>query len=311
MYVCRMKNSKLIYPLLFSLSIAHAYGMSGAQKTDSRYDAIGSLGYFDDPDAICSATLIAEDWIMTAEHCRYGGAEDDPFIYRADQVEFKIGEISKRASIRVKLKKWVHGGNIKVNGYEESIDVMFAQLSTRITAVKPIPLLTNPSFTSNPGKTFEIVGYGITTNPLLVDKRQKGQLQVTAASGNAFQRIFQNETNFEKYLTQAHPGEESAVSRHYSRGVVIPGYTVHAWDDRGRKNGKYISQPKGGWISSCNGDSGGPLLQIENGVFHAVGVVSRGYNGDTEACVQLGTIFSVIGPKTLSEIKKNKIPVTF
>jgi hypothetical protein len=291
-----------------------ASAIVGGVPASVGYEAVGSLKTFDSKDAHCTATLIAPNWIVTADHCRHNESEDgEGFTYLPAQVEFLIGENSRKPSQRRKLKRWVHGGESPIfttgNYGSSTLDILFAELETPITSVSPIAMSAAPSFSSAVGVRFELVGFGQTDTTALEGKRQKAPQVVTVTKGNPFLQIFGSKEGFAHYLKHAHPGEEEAVERHLENGKLTAGFQVHAWDDRGREKGRYTSAPRSGWGSSCNGDSGGPLLRFANNRVTVVGTVSMGFNGETEACVRLGTRYSIIDPQTRSVLNSHRVPL--
>lgn len=289
------------------------FAIIAGSPTDDSYLAVGALRGHDQKQSTCSATLINPEWIVTAEHCREGGSEEEPFLYKAEQLHFQIGENSDQPEVSVRLQRWISPPKIwtTINGEleEVALDVSFAQLSRPLyfagkKKITPIPLALDSEDLSQSKELFNIVGFG--ESDVGDGIRLKARYWVTTNAGNAFINIFNNHQNFQSYLQKAHPGEEN-IDRLLYLSEVTSHYNVHAWDARGRANGQFSAKPSGGWSNSCHGDSGGPLLKIKNTKLSVLGVISSGFNGDTADCLPLGSRISIFGPSIRKIIKKYQI----
>ena len=297
----KTKSSLAIFSLLFAFN---SHALIKGVAVDSGYEAVGSLKSIEDEVSGCTATLIASDWIVTAEHCVWGGGEENPVKYKPSEIQFQLGPDASNPLRTIKLKKWVSA--------PEGLDIAFAQLLEKVKDITPVSLSTNPAIFAIPKIKYEVVGYGFRSSRGYGSpsgRKDKGTYSVTATSGNALLSIFKSDAAFKKYLKNAHPGEEGISERLAANSELKSGYEVHAWDESIRIGGKFVGLPKGGWTNTCNGDSGGPMfLKNANGMT-LVGIISGGFTGEVSACVLLGSKISVFGPAYKNIILKNNIPV--
>jgi hypothetical protein len=287
--------------------------IGGVQDPDPKYSSIGSLGEANNKSIICTATLISEDWIVTAQHCREGGSEEDPILYKPEHLYFKLGENAISPIKKVKLKRWIDAPSIEVidsNGEKilVSLDVGFAQLSKPVKdiKIKPIRISTN-ALSDFINSEFEIVGYGVATTDGFEPSglRKKARMAITSLQGNAFLNLFKTPIGLFNYLKTNFPGEEESSESHLNNAALIAGHTAHIWDALGRNSELVSAKPLQGFSDSCYGDSGGPLLKIKDNELQLVGIVSKGFRGQTMSCVPIGTIVSLFGTQ-LQEIMKHE-----
>lgn len=293
----------IAFTLLILLS-PHSRAVIGGEIASGRdYEAIGTLIERGASEGGCTATLIAPEWIVTAQHCRYGGSEEDPITYKPEQLEFRLGPNMKQPLQSIRIQKWINAPKIHFSNSNEDVtlDVAFLKLTKPVTTLRPLPLSVKG--VDSPGKgPFELVGFGVTsTNGSEgAGLRRKAEMTITSRSGNALLQVFGSRERFARFLQTNFPGEEEAVDRHLSHADLIEGYTVHAWHPLGR--GKKVYQ------DSCYGDSGGPLLRKVNGEWRVVGVVSSGFPGEVLSCTPIGTVYGIFGPEIQKLMLKNGIP---
>ncbi len=282
-----MKFTLVLSSLLYSsLSFAMINGVSVGKE----YDAVGSLRTYDmDKGSSCTATLIAPDWIVTAEHCVWGGSEENPEQLKPSQIFFQLGADSYKPIRSVKLKKWISA--------PEGLDVSFAQLSQKITDVKPIPLSLAANQFADKSKQYEVVGYGyqgVAGYGTKSGYKGMAKYKVTTVSGDPLLLIFKSKIKLQDFLTQVFPGEEADML--LGDQTLIPGEQVHAWDETGRVNGILTAKPAKGWANTCNGDSGGPMIEKTSSGMKVVGIISGGFTGMTMGCVPVGSKISIFSP---------------
>lgn len=295
------------------LNTSAAFAIINGVPTTEEYAAVGSLR--SSADAFCTATLISPEWIVMAQHCRWGGSEEEPVQYEPKDLYFQIGKNSNEPEFSVPLIQWINAPEIEVLGSDEKIhlDIAFGKLSIPLRSVNGKSIEATPINVTEglitTGKDVEIVGFGLTgefSSPK--GKRLKGTYQVTSLKDNAFLNIFQSLEDFSRYLQAAHPGEEEATERHIHNAQLIEKYQLHAWDPRGRENGIFTTAPTGGWFNTYSGDSGGPLLLRSNNKLEVVGIIQSGFPGTTTGSVPIGSIIGLFGPEIQKVLRDENIP---
>ena len=291
--------------------------INGQPANEKKFDAVGSLKMGDKKTVGCTATLIAENWIVTADHCTHETTDSEeegmgePLL--PSQYEFRLGNDFKKPFFKSNIKRWVSGPKIN----QETLDIAFGELSepvpTKKLALNVIPALTQKWDNNDLQNQYEHIGYGVnepfTTKKFpLTEKRQLAQFTVTAANGNAMLKLFGTSTNLQNYVTNFHPEafEAGTLDAIITSGELLTEYSVHAWDARGRTDLSNIQIPATGWQDTCFGDSGGPLLREANGQIKIVGVVSQGMD---RVCSPLGTRFTVFGPEIQKLMQQLNIPI--
>jgi V8-like Glu-specific endopeptidase len=285
----------LWFGLLFASS-AHAL-MGGQIAKDPRYNAVGAI--------VCTATLISERWVVTTQHCREGGSEEEPMEYKPSQLQFILGENTRASFMRLDLKTWIDAPFVDGGAFIE----LTRELNDQ--RIEPIPLSVNIEKKSSTD-VFEVVGLGMDSDDYYYAKkglRKKAQFTITTQLGNAFDHLFDSQQAFFNYLQTFHSGEEELIERHWALGNLTSDYTIHAWDHTGRSNLANITEPENGWADTCFADSGGPLLRKSvDGQLELVAITMRGFPGMTRACVPLGTVMGVFGPKFQEIMDEHSIP---
>lgn len=293
-----------LFTLVISLKATPLYAViNGAAANDARYNAVGALKTDIHDSVACTATLIAPNWIVTADHCIHavhGSEEEGGEPLAPEEYEFRLGNDFKKAFFKSKLKRWVSGPEI--NG--ETLDIAFGELKSPVDLKKfklnVIPVRSQSWSTSDLNSFYVHIGYGVgdpfsSETSLLTNKRQQALFKVTASHGNAFLNIFKTPERFGSYIQKFHPEalEAAELETIFGGGELTPS-SVHAWDARGRTDLTKIQQPTTGWQDTCFGDSGGPLIREEGNKISIVGVVSQGMD---RICSTFGTKFIVFGPE--------------
>jgi len=291
--------------------------INGKAANEKRFDAVGSLKIGKNGKVGCTATLIAENWIVTADHCIHettSTSEEDigkPLL--PSQYEFRLGNDFKKPFFKSSMKRWVSGPKIN----NETLDIAFGELSqsvpTKKLGLNLIIASTQQWVSRDLQDIYWNIGYGVLeafTNKKfpLSNKRQLAQLTVTATGGNALLNLFGNSENLRHYINKFHPEafEAGTLEAIIANGELLPQYSIHAWDAHGREDLINIKIPEGGWQDTCFGDSGGPLLREVEGQLRIMGVVSQGMD---RICSPLGTRFTIFGPEVKKLMQELSIPI--
>jgi secreted trypsin-like serine protease len=296
----------------FFLTAQMSFAIINGQSANlNKYAAVGSIDIDAQDSVACTATLIAPNWIVTADHCIHAmsGSEEDGSgeLVKPEGYEFRLGYDFHNPIYKVKLKRWI--GGPQING--ETVDIAFGELSQPVP-VKDlnISLISAKTLSWNKSdlkSTYTHIGYGVlkvfsNETSSLSDKRQKAEFTVTSIRGNALLQLFGSEQNLENYVMKYHPQsiEAGSFEAIVENGNLLSGYNIHVWDARGRQDLNNISVPTSGWQDTCFGDSGGPLLREIKGQVYIIGVVSQGMD---RICSPMGTKFTIFGPQVQKLMK--------
>ncbi|MDG1898129.1 MAG: S1 family peptidase [Fuerstiella sp.] len=146
-----------VYGCLLLLSVSSfrsvTAGVIRHDRPDSSYTSLASsypsVGRLTWPGYICSATLIAENWILTAGHCLDGGG------LSASDFQFNLADSGGGTHTGAEII--LHPG--WVGDLNDGTDIALLRLATNETTVTPSPINTN---TSEVGRTAGHAGYGRT-----------------------------------------------------------------------------------------------------------------------------------------------------
>jgi secreted trypsin-like serine protease len=145
-------------------TIRHDRADSSYTSLAASYPAVGALTW---GSWICSATLIDDDWILSAGHCLDDGA------YEADDWTFDLSDSG--GGTHIGAEKFVHPG--WVDDLDDGTDIALLRLATSEGTVSPATINTD---TSEVGRTTTHVGYGRTGTGLTGDVNSAG----TKRAGN-------------------------------------------------------------------------------------------------------------------------------
>lgn len=266
----------------------------GGDAAGDAYAAVGALR--DESGSVfCTATLVAQRFVITAQHCIEGGSEEMPEEHDPRKTTFALGADATKPVRAVTLKKWWRAPDFPHPEREEyASDVMLAELAEAVTDVKPIPVDPRMLGAAQLGDAFEIVGFGVRTEDgfgAAEGKREIGTMKLVATEGNAFEKQYGSRAAFDAILAKLDPeaAADGVGDRFWHRVDLRAGYEALAYGDE---------------AESCYSDSGGPLLRVDGGKRTVVGVVSQGFNGYASSCLHLGTIFATFGPETRAFLAK-------
>jgi len=225
----------------------------------------------------CSATLIAPNAIVTAEHCvdyLYG---DEEFL-----IGFDATTPARTVPITgVVLESTISGGIVGLGS-----DVAVAFLAEPITDIAPLPYRTLSD--SDVGTSYVGIGYGVRNNYGDAGQRYMGEMMLRGIGGNHALNIW---GTLERYI------EEYPNLGWY--GDPLEDLPVFDLLD------EYEASVGGapGNAQDCYGDSGGPLARIQGRQLEIFGVVSGGV-GTLDLVCDWGGVYAIFGPATLEMIDR-------
>lgn len=225
----------------------------------------------------CTATLIAPNAILTAEHCVDGLVGDEEFL-----IGFDATQPTKHVKITgLVVESTIEGGFI---GYGS--DVAVALLEEPITDIAPLPYRTlSPS---DVGTSYIGIGYGLRNNFGDAGQRYLGEMMLRGIGGNHALNIW---------------GSVKAYLAHYHElGIPDPPMQILPLFKLLDQYEASVGMAPGN-AQDCYGDSGGPLARMRNNQLEVFGVVSGGL-GSADLVCDWGGVYSIFGPAALETIDR-------
>ena len=192
-----------------------------------------------DVDDYCSGTLIAANWVLTAQHCtNVGGVQGKPHARGDFDVKILKGPSNSGLTMSV-------AAVYRMDGYDQNSgvqDIALLRLSKPVTDVKPLPLLDGSAFTS----VRKIYRYGY------------GETKVGGGPSSNVRRSSEQVYTWNQVEGLHFPTCSSGAGG---------GSSTNTWAS---DNALWTSPINGG---GAKGDSGGPaLVDLGNGSFAVAGV---------------------------------------
>lgn len=181
--------------------------------TTDNFEAVGVLAAVDLDAGVgspfCTATLIADEAVVTAGHCA-----EAALVYQADyDIAWLVGESLSSAEQLVLVEGWEIHPDYTFAGNEVAADVAVGLLERSPTGVTPMPVLG-----STPGggwytQDLQLVGYGITG-----DNRQDAGTKRTASLP-----VYTIDSDFVYALDESDPDSPNACSGDSGGAALIQG----------------------------------------------------------------------------------------
>ena len=303
--------------------------IGGFPAESAALDAIGMVGAIgvtatgpNTPvDVNCSGTLIDEDTVVTAKHCIR------PFATLSAQnrtMVFAIGSDSKQPKQVVPVVA-VEGAPGDAQGFVGmGHDVAVLHLGKPITSVK----FAKPAALSDEqmDQAFVGIGYGMRDNNRLYGQRLVGTERLKATKGRTLEALFGSFDAYFENLYRIKPADCPAGGAGAPAlppvlptpplpGVVVIGPVTpcsqldsarRAYDAQLLETAhEFVMSVDDGDAQPCKGDSGGPVVQIDDaGELVTYGVTSGGQTSSSMVC-DYGTVYaSFMAPEVLEFVEE-------
>lgn len=250
-------------------------------------------------DALCTATLIGPQTVVTAKHCVFHLGD---FERAGIDVELVIGPDMNEPLDRVPVVAiaTAPGDSGGIAGYGRDVGVAHLDRSVDVT-----PAVVRPFTRELLGASMVTLGYGVSSAGGLVDgQRRIGRETVYAVEGKAYELLFGDvESVAEALLTGAVTSADVLPTLDAATLAVILERVegLHLVEDHEAVTGK-----SPGDTQSCRLDSGGPLARMTpTGAFETYAVVSAGPTLERSVCTH-GQVFATFGPITYPFLESAK-----
>lgn len=247
-------------------------------------------------DALCSASLIGPQTVVTASHCISQMAMFEQFgidVFWSPGPDFN----SPLENIPVVAVEGAPGDEVGFTGFGRDVGV--AHLDEPSEGIPTIGI--QPFRRDLLGASMVTLGYGVSSAVGLVDGlRHIGRETVTQLQGRALEGLFGDFETFVELVVRGEATSEDvlaaveadpsladlgALRAEYDGTLLIEDYEV-------------VTGRAPGDTQSCELDSGGPLAQVTpDGNWESFGVVSGGPRLTRPICI-FGQVFAVFGPDT-------------
>ena len=197
--------------------------------------------------AVCGASLIGGQWVLTAAHCVTD--EDTGVALSAGNFSVVVNDydLSKRSDGESRTVTEVY----VADGYDTTTldnDIAILKLASVVTST-PIALMSSSDFNAlADGTSLKVMGWGN-----------------VSISGD----------NYPNILREVDVDYANFTSCKNQYGAIGAGVTTNMFCAGGD-----------GQTDSCQGDSGGPIMQLVNGAYQQVGIVSTG-GTEEQSCAAL------------------------
>jgi hypothetical protein len=280
--------------------------IGGFPVNTSLADAIGALGvYFPESTEedrgfipVCTASLISRDTVLTAKHCI-------ALVEDGWSLAFGVGWNGNDPKEVVPIVSVLGAPGDEGGQSGFGRDLGLGKLERSIRNIQPLSLGTLRS--RDVGKTFSMVGYGDQDDGGPTGTRQAGFIQLLALEGKILQLVY---PTFEDFY-QAHIGEpppsgcDCAVVE--DDACALSCELQAEYDNASLEKG--YEALLGGEHSAelCFGDSGGPLLGVQNDkpTIFATAVLTFG-DGSGSCHDSKGAIYTTFGPEIQEFIAENR-----
>jgi hypothetical protein len=296
-------------PGALELGLAAQPIIGGLVASNPLLDHTGTLSYrvreSGDTGALCSASLIAPQTLVTAKHCISVMATFERVgidVFWAPGPDFN----QPLELIPVVAVAGAPGDEPGFAGYGRDVGVAHLDAPS-----EGVPLLGIQPFRRDLlGVSMVTLGYGISSAAGVIDGlRRVGRETVSQVEGSAYAGLF---GDFESFVELVVTGQSTeldvlpqveanptlanlpALRAEFDAAILLPDHEV-------------VTGKSPGDTQSCELDSGGPLALVnENGDWESYGVVSAGPRLGRPICA-FGQVFAVFGPLTYAFLESERI----